>query len=96
MRGFKMTASKLRNMLAMLTFIGMLTGCATVSLEQPKSYSTAITDTDDTALGQYAANKAAQHDNQSGFYPLIQGMDALGTRLRLAEKAEKASTCSIF
>jgi hypothetical protein len=54
---FEMTASKLRNVLAMFTFIGMLTGCATVSLEQPKSYSTAITDTDDTVLGQDAANK---------------------------------------
>jgi putative cardiolipin synthase len=96
MRGFEMTASKLRNVLAMFTFMGMLTGCATVSLEQPKSYSTAITDTDDTALGQDAANKTAQHDNQSGFYPLIQGMDALGTRLRLAEKAEKSIDLQYF
>ena len=91
-----MTASKLGNVLAIFSFIGMLTGCATVSLEQPKSYSTAITDADDTALGQYAANKTAQHDNQSGFYPLIQGMDALGTRLRLAEKAEKSIDLQYF
>jgi putative cardiolipin synthase len=96
MGGFEMTASKLRNLAAIFTFIGMLAGCATVSLEQPKSYSTAITDTDDTVLGQYAANKAAQHDNQSGFYPLIQGMDALGTRLRLAEKAEKSIDLQYF
>ena len=94
--GLEMTTFRLCKIPAILAFIGLLAGCATVSFEQPKSYSIAITDTDDTTLGKYAAYKTAQHDDQSGFYPLSQGMDALGIRLRLAEKAEKSIDLQYF
>lgn len=79
-----------------MVFTGLLAGCATVSFEQPKSYSLAVTDTADTALGKYAAYETAQHDGQSGFYPLSQGMDALGIRLRLAEVAQKSIDMQYF
>jgi putative cardiolipin synthase len=91
-----MTIFKLCKMSPIVVFIGLLAGCATVSFEQPKSYSIAISDADDTPLGQYAAYETAQHEGQSGFYPLRQGMDALGVRLRLAEKAEKSIDLQYF
>ncbi len=81
---------------AILVFSGLLVGCATVSFDQPKSYSTAISDTGDTPLGQYAAHQTKQHNGLSSFYPLDQGMDALGVRLRLADRAVKSIDMQYF
>jgi ABC-type phosphate transport system substrate-binding protein len=68
---FEMTKSTVIIISAILVFSGLLAGCATVSFDQPKSYSTAITDTEDTPLGKYAARKTKQHNGLSSFYPLI-------------------------
>ncbi len=81
---------------AILVITGLLAGCATVSFEQPKSFSTAIINTENTVLGKFAARETAQHDGRSGFYPLNKGMDALGVRLRLAERAEKSIDMQYF
>jgi putative cardiolipin synthase len=91
-----MTKSIIFKMSAILVFSGLLAGCATVSFDQPKSYSTVITDTGDTPLGKYAAHKTAQHNGRSSFYPLDRGMDALGVRLRLAERAAKSIDMQYF
>jgi putative cardiolipin synthase len=91
-----MTKSTVIIISAILVFSGLLAGCATVSFDQPKSYSTAITDTEDTPLGKYAARKTKQHNGLSSFYPLNQGMDALGVRLRLAESAAKSIDMQYF
>jgi putative cardiolipin synthase len=91
-----MTVFKRCKISAILVFTGLLAGCATVSFEQPKSYSTAITDTGDTVLAKYAARETERHPGRSAFYPLDQGMDALGIRLRLAERAEKSIDMQYF
>ena len=80
----------------LLVLAGLFSGCATVSLDQPKPYSTTITKVDDTALGKTAADWTAANQGLSGFYPLNQGMDALGVRLRLAERAEKSIDLQYF
>ena len=80
----------------LLVFTSLVAGCATVSFEQPKPYSTAISDYNETSLGEYAATIAAQAPGGSGFYPLDQGMDALGMRLHLAELAEKSIDLQYF
>ena len=80
----------------LLVLTGLFFGCATVSLDQPKSYSTSIKKTDDTALGKITADWTAANQGLSGFYPLNQGMDALGVRLRLAERAEKSIDLKYF
>jgi putative cardiolipin synthase len=74
----------------------VLAGCATVSFDQAKSYSEAFTDISDTDLGQYATYKTELQEGLSGFYPLKEGMDALGIRLRLAETAEKSLDLQYF
>ena len=71
-------------------------GCATVPFDDPKDFSTSITDTADTNLGRDVAVWTAQHEGLSGFYPLTQGMDALGVRLNLAERAEKSIDLQYF
>jgi putative cardiolipin synthase len=85
-----MTTFRLFKISAILVFTGLFYGCATVSFDQPKSYSVTITDTGDTALGKSVTDWVSSNEGLSGFYPLRQGMDALGVRLRLAERAEKS------
>lgn len=83
-------------MVAVLAVISLMAGCATVSFDQPKPYSAAITDTADTWYGRYAAHESARHGGLSVFYPLNKGMDALGMRLRLAENAQKSIDLQYF
>jgi len=83
-------------LLAVLVLAVLLTGCAAVSFDQPKSYSQAIPNPENTALGEYAALEVEASEGLSGFYPLNEGMDALGMRLRLAERAEKSLDLQYF
>jgi putative cardiolipin synthase len=96
MGGSGMTTFKVVKLAAVFVLSGLLAGCATVSFDQPKTYSTAIVDNSDTRLGLDAAAVAMRHEGGSGFYPLNRGMDALGVRLRLAERAQKSIDLQYF
>ncbi|UCB55534.1 MAG: phospholipase D family protein [Thiotrichales bacterium] len=74
----------------------VVSACTTVPFDEPKPYSKAFTETADTRLGQGVTEWVDAHDGRSGFYPLSQGMDALGVRLRLAEVAEKSIDLQYF
>ena len=67
---FGMTTLKLCKISVILVFTGLLAGCATVSFDQQKSYSTAITNAADTTLGRTVADWTELHEGLSGFYPL--------------------------
>ncbi len=71
-------------------------GCATVPLDVPKTESYAIVNTADTHFGAAAEGWSQLNNGQSGFFPLVQGMDALGARLDMIEKAEKAIDLQYF
>jgi len=90
------TDFRLCRILILLLLATAFTGCATVSFDEPKPYSETITDTVDTRLGEDVSQWADTHGGLSGFYPLSQGMDALGVRLRLAEIAEKSIDLQYF
>jgi len=90
------TDFRLFRFLLLLLCAAVITGCATVSFNEPKSYSEAITETADTHLGKGVSEWVEVHGGLSGFYPLTQGMDALGVRLRLAEVAEKSIDLQYF
>ena len=62
----------------------------------PKTSTAYIADTGETHFGRLAEEWAGEHDNKSGFLPIGQGMDALGARLRLLEKAEKSVDLQYF
>ena len=82
---------------AAILFAGVvLSSCATVPFDQPKTFSETITDTANTSLGRDVARWLQTHSGLSGFYPLSQGMDALGVRLHLAERAEKSIDLQYF
>ncbi len=91
-----MTDCRLRRILILLLLSVVFTGCATVPFDEPKPYSKTITDTADTRLGKGVSQWVDTHEGLSGFYPLSQGMDALGVRLRLAEVAEKSIDLQYF
>jgi putative cardiolipin synthase len=80
-----------------LTLAVFIAGCTKVAFDQPKTASRAYTDTRDTAFGKTLAEWNAEHpDGLSGFYPLDNGLDALGARLRLIEGAERSIDAQYF
>jgi len=81
---------------ALIVAVAVLCSCATVPLDSPKTYSEKMTNTADTALGQDVARWLQAHDGLSGFYPLSKGMDAMGVRLQLAERAEQSIDLQYF
>lgn len=85
-----------RQLIALLIATGALGACATPDFDQPKDYSAAMTAVEDTDLGRSAAEWSEEHDGLSGFYPLVGGLDALGVRLELAERAEKSIDLQYF
>jgi putative cardiolipin synthase len=80
----------------LLAAVAVLSGCATVSFDAPKSESTYFTDTAQTELGNWSARWVDEHDGASGFYPLLRGRDALAARLELAERAQKSIDLQYF
>ncbi len=94
--GYVMTELRICRFCTLLIAVAVISGCATVPFDRPKQSSEVITDTADTALGKSVGRWTQAHDGLSGFYPLSQGMDALGVRLRLAETAEKSIDLQYF
>jgi len=71
--------------------LAVLSGCASVDFDRPKTVTHAFHDTDDTYLGQGLADDVeAQPPGHSGFLPLNDGIDALASRLLMAESAERS------
>lgn len=67
----------------------LLTGCASVDFDYPRTESFAFQDTDDTYFGAGLSDVTLDKPaNQSGFYPLRDGVDALAARLLLIEHAQ--------
>jgi len=74
----------------------LLAGCATAPLDFPREYSEAIVDTADTSLGREVSKWTLANEGQSGFYPLVNGLDALGVRLSLIDQAERTIDAQYF
>ena len=91
-----MIACRYCRLLLLFVIAMAFNGCSTVPFDEPKPYSKAISNTADTRIGSEVSAWGAAHDGLSGFYPLSNGMDALGVRLRLAEVAEKSIDLQYF
>ena len=92
----KRCSAKLWKRVFLATVFAIVSGCATVSFDEPKSQSSYLTDTAQTELGQWSARWVETHDGASGFYPLASGTDALAVRLGLVEKAQKSIDLQYF
>ena len=67
----------------------LLSGCASVNFDYPKTESFVLPDTADTYLGLHLADVVdGKPSGQSGFYPLSDGVDAFAARLLLIDHAE--------
>ena len=78
-------------LLCLVMALGLMSACATIDFDYPRPESQAFQDTNSTYLGGKIAGVVAAHPaNQSGFYPLVNGIDALAARLLLAKRAERS------
>lgn len=67
----------------------LMTACAALpQAERPVTH--AYTDTADTKLARALAAQLSLHPGQSGFYPLLQGVDAFTARIALTRDAQKS------
>lgn len=67
----------------------LIAGCSSMDFDYPREESHFLPNTADTYLGkQLSGITADQSPDESGFYPLSNGIDALAVRLLLAERAE--------
>lgn len=69
--------------------VALLSGCATVDFDYPKTATSAPADTQNTYLGKQFSNLPEKNPGMAGFYPMFDGIDALSARLLLAERAER-------
>ena len=77
-----------KSVLLMLV-VSVLSACASIDYDYPRELSYIITETDHTRLARQLSDANIEIPaGQSGFYPMVDGIDALATRLLLAERAE--------
>ncbi len=91
-----MIQTRILGLLTPILIALVLASCASAPLDFPRQSSVAFDDTSDTFLGRQAAQWTADHHGKSGFYPLIKGLDALGIRLALMDKAERSIDAQYF
>ena len=88
---------KLYRHIGLTLVLAFVAGCASIDFDAPKSESYALTDTSDTTLARGIAGFVAQHPpEQSGFYPVYDGIDSLAMRLLMAERAERSIDAQYF
>jgi putative cardiolipin synthase len=77
--------------------VAVFAACATVPSDYPKSPSHALQDTRTTELGRrVSALRRGRTPDESGFYVLADGVDALGARLELVRLAERSIDVQYF
>jgi len=79
-----------------LMALAAFTGFIAMPTEYPKTASTAVTDTDQTAAAIASRKWRKADPDNNGFYPLIEGKDAFGTRLVLMDNAERSIDAQYF
>ena len=86
--------------LFILLFVGVLSvssSCATPNFDLAKQTSLAIPASSETLYGQSLLQWQSIHGNEvSGFFPLKDGTDALGARLRMIEMAQQSIDLQYF
>ena len=83
-------------MLSAVLTATLTSACASLPTDYERTESAALADTEHTSLGEAVSRWAAANDEQSGFYPLPTGLDALGARLALIDRAERSIDAQYF
>ena len=84
--------------LVLLAVLGTsMAGCATIDFDVQKNHSQALEMSGATSLGKHTLGWQKKHgQSKSAFYPLKEGIDALGARLRLIDAAEQSVDLQYF
>ncbi len=82
-------AARLFGRLVMVAVLALSGACVTVDFDAPKEPSYAIADASDTFLGEAIEALGTGGPGETGIYPMIDGIEALGARLKGAERAER-------
>lgn len=80
------------NYSAALVFLAVFlhSGCAVLPQDNLKTPSYALEQTNDTMVGKAIAPLLAEHPDESGFFLLSYGMDALAARIKLIDAAQRS------
>ena len=74
-----------------VSIVVILAGCATINYDYPRQEAYFLADTATTRLGDAIEPLVAKHSpEQSGFYPIDDGINALAARLLLSKYADKS------
>lgn len=87
---------KYRTLAEILLLSLVLGGCVSVPLDSPKEASVAIADTTNTSKVEKIEDWLGGQTGVNGFYPLMQGFDAFGVRLKLMDVAEVSVDAQYF
>jgi cardiolipin synthase C len=82
--------------LLLVACVWMLAGCATLPPPADRVPSQALTDTEQTRLGQAVVPRVAEHPGLSGFMPFEDPHDAFAARVLLARAAERSLDVQYF
>ncbi len=79
----------MRNLLILVLILSVLSGCASLPLNYPRTPSTALPQPEETRLWRTVQQQIDGHPGDSGFYLLPSGIDAFVARILLIEAAER-------
>ncbi len=79
----------MRKALFLILIFLLLSGCASLPVNYPRTFTTALAQPEETALWKVIQLQLDNHPGQSGFYLLPSGIDAFVARILLIEAAER-------
>jgi putative cardiolipin synthase len=88
--------NRLHKFCVIATLVILLPGCVSAPLNYPKQESVALTDVSTTRQAINALEWVGGREDVNGFYPLTEGFDAFGARLKLMDNAQKSLDVQYF
>jgi putative cardiolipin synthase len=79
-----------------LLAMALVSGCASLPTDYPKTESAALEDYQSTSLGKRGAATEAAHPGESGFALLRYGRNAFSTRIAMVDLAEKTLDLQVY
>src|SRR5512139_4299441 len=79
----------MRKLLFLVLILFVLSGCASLPLNTPRTSTTALPQPEETRLWRTIQPQLESHPGDSGFYLLPSGIDALVARILLIDAAER-------
>ena len=79
----------MRKVLFLVLILSVLSGCASIPLDHPRTSTTALPQPGETSLWRRIQPQFDSHPGESGFYLLPSGIDAFVARILLIDAAER-------